>query len=133
MYDRITNVHSINNLIWVWSTPESDWYPGNARVDMIGYDSYPGSYNYNCQGGMFANLTKLVNQGKMVMLTENGPIPDFQQCLLDGVKWGLFMSWNDLVFSQNALDHIKKVYAYPSVISLENAKGYLPKYNLRAE
>lgn len=94
---------------------------------MIGFDSYPGTYNYDCLGGQFANLTKLVNSGKMVMMTENGPIPDFQQCLQNGIKWGLFMSWNDLVFSQNTLDHIKKVYGYSFVISLENAKGYLKK------
>jgi len=49
MYDRFTNYHQLNNLIWVWSTPEPDWYPGNLKVDIMGYDSYPGAYNYGCR------------------------------------------------------------------------------------
>ena len=35
--------------------------------------------------------------------------------MLNGVKWGVFMSWNDLVFSQNSMDHIKAVYNLPFV------------------
>lgn len=76
MYDRITNYHKINNLIWCWSTPEVDWYPGNIRVDIMGFDSYPGNYNYNCQQNVFASLNKIVQGQKMIMMTENGPIPD---------------------------------------------------------
>jgi len=41
-----------------------------------------------------------------------------EQCLRNGVKWGLFMSWSDLVFSQNTMDHIKEVYSSPAVKSL---------------
>lgn len=66
IYDRITNYHNINNLIWIWSTPEPDWYPGNYRVDLIGFDSYPGNYNYDCQYSMFGQLNKIVQGVKMV-------------------------------------------------------------------
>ena len=75
MFDRITNFHAINNLIWVWSTPEPDWYPGNIRVDLIGYDSYPGNYNYDCLKGMYNQLNQIVQGQKMIAMTENGPIP----------------------------------------------------------
>ena len=47
MRDRIINHHGIDNLLWVWSTPEADWYPGNQHVDILGYDSYPGTHNYD--------------------------------------------------------------------------------------
>lgn len=56
MRDRFINYHGIDNLIWVWSTPEWDWYPGNDRVDIIGYDSYPGSHNYGCPKDMWYQL-----------------------------------------------------------------------------
>ena len=36
MFDRMKNYHHLHNLIWVWSTPESNWYPGNDKVDIIG-------------------------------------------------------------------------------------------------
>ena len=56
MYDRLHNHFGLHNLIWIWSTPEADWYPGNAKVDIMGYDSYPGAYNYTPQKNMFDQL-----------------------------------------------------------------------------
>lgn len=110
MYDRLTNYHNINNLIWTWSTPEPDWYPGNQRVDMFGYDSYPGAYNYNCRVDIYNNMKKIVGDHKMLHLTENGPIPDISNCWQQGAKWGYFLSWSDLVFSQNSDQHLIDIY-----------------------
>ena len=59
-------------------------------------------------------------------MTENGPIPDMEHCLKAGVKWGMFMSWSDLVFSQNSKEHIKEVYDSSSVKSLSLS---VPKFN----
>lgn len=118
MYDRLTNYHKINNLIWVWSTPEADWYPGNIRVDLIGYDNYPGNYNYDCRADIYTQLNKIVQGQKMIHMTENGPIPDAENCLRGGIKWGSFLSWSDLVFSQNTEQHIKAVYSSAAVKKL---------------
>lgn len=87
----------MNNLIWVWSTPEADWYPGINRVDIIGYDSYPGAYKYDCDINMYMTLHKIVNGSKLIALTENGPIPNVDTCWAIGAHWNFFMSWNDLV------------------------------------
>ena len=64
MYDRLTNYHQLHNLIWVWSTPEKDWYPGNSKVDILGYDSYPGNYIYGVQKKIFDDLYNLVSGTK---------------------------------------------------------------------
>ncbi len=40
MYDRFTNYHGINNLIWVWNSLAADWYPGDATVDILSADVY---------------------------------------------------------------------------------------------
>ena len=43
MYDRFTNLHGLNNLIWVlgYSSDIKDgWYPGDAYVDIAGADHY---------------------------------------------------------------------------------------------
>lgn len=63
-------------------------------------------------------LTKQVQQKKLVMMTENGPIPNIETCMKAGIKWGIFMGWNDLVFSQNTIQHILDVYNSPYVITL---------------
>lgn len=122
MYERFTRYHNINNLIWVWSSPEPEWYPGNLKVDIIGYDSYPGDYNYDCRENIYVQLRKIVQNKKMIQLTENGPIPNFAECFKDGIKWGLFMSWSDLVFSQNSMAHIKEIYNLPFVKRLGSGR-----------
>ncbi|MEJ7828798.1 MAG: glycosyl hydrolase [Segetibacter sp.] len=126
MYDRLTNFHGLHNLIWIWSSPEADWYPGNSKVDMIGYDSYPGNYNYTMQKNMFDNLYNITNGQKLIALTENGPIPDIQNSLSADAPWSYFMAWNDLVFKQNTLQHIREVYTNPNLLTLENYATALP-------
>lgn len=120
MYERMTQVHGLHNLIWCWSCSEDDWYPGNDLVDLLGHDSYPGSYNYDPRFRDFSRYDQLSGASKMVAMTENGPIPDPDACLDDGVPWAFFMSWNDLVMSQNSVEHIQAVYANSRVMTLEN-------------
>ncbi|HEX2396207.1 MAG TPA: glycosyl hydrolase, partial [Bacteroidales bacterium] len=120
LIDRLKNHHQLHNLIWVWSSPEAGWYPGNDKVDMIGYDSYPGSFNYTNQKSMFDNLYMITRGEKLIAMTENGPIPDPDACISGDAPWLYFMSWSDLVISQNSEAHIKSVYSDSIVLSLES-------------
>jgi mannan endo-1,4-beta-mannosidase len=118
VFDRLQNHHALNNLIWVWSTPETDWYPGNDSIDIVGYDSYPGEYNYDPQKAMFDVLYKMVNGEKLIAMTENGPIPSIDDCLNYDAPWLYFMSWSDLVTKQNSNGHIYDVYNNSKVLTL---------------
>lgn len=120
LYDRLTNHHRLNNLIWVWSTPETDWYPGNDFIDIVGHDSYPGVYNYDVQKNTFDRLFTLTQGTKLIAMTENGPIPDPDDCLALDAPWAYFMSWGDLVTAQNTDAHIKEVFGNPYVLTLGN-------------
>jgi len=60
---------------------------------MIGFDSYPGNYNYTCQNFRYETLRGLSKERKMVVLSENGPIPNFDDCAKNEINWGYFMSW----------------------------------------
>lgn len=40
IYDRWTNVHGMNNLVWVWNSVAADWYPGNDVTDVLSTDVY---------------------------------------------------------------------------------------------
>jgi hypothetical protein len=120
LYDRLKNYHQLHNLIWVWSTPEPDWYPGNDKVDIIGHDSYPGSYNYGNQISAFDALYMLTRGEKLIAMTENGPIPDPDACLQQDAPWLYFMSWSNLVVAQNSGAHIQQVYDNPIVLTVES-------------
>jgi len=120
LYERLTNFHHLDNLIWVWSTPETDWYPGNDFIDIAGQDSYPGPYNYDIQKNSFDRLYNLTQGMKLIAMTENGPIPNIEDCLALDAPWAYFMSWGDLVAAQNANAHIKEIYNNQNVLTLEN-------------
>lgn len=124
MYNRLTNFHNIHNLIWVWSTPEPEWYPGNNKVDIIGYDSYPGEFVYVSQKQKFNQLYEIVEGKKLVAMTENGPIPNIDQCISDDAMWSYFSSWDELVSEQNSVQHIQEVFAHDSVLTLSDFNNH---------
>jgi len=41
MYARLSDYHGLNNLIWIWSGGNHQYYPGDDRVDIIGESSFP--------------------------------------------------------------------------------------------
>lgn len=120
IFDRMHNYHNIHNLIWAWSTYEEEWYPGNDVVDIVGMDSYPGQYNYTTQKNNFDRYFELVDGEKIIAMTENGAIPDPDDCLDLDAPWSFFMSWGDMVASRNETSHLIKVFSNPRVITLEN-------------
>ncbi|MBT3383268.1 MAG: hypothetical protein HN778_09495 [Prolixibacteraceae bacterium] len=123
IFERIKNHHQIHNLIWVWSTPETDWYPGNDKVDIIGHDSYPGAFNYGPQKASFDKLFNLTNGEKLIAMTENGPIPDPGECFELDAPWLWFMSWSNLVNEQNSVEHIQEVFANSRVLTIESTNA----------
>jgi mannan endo-1,4-beta-mannosidase len=135
--DRLTNYHGLHNLIWCWSTPETVWYPGNSKVDILGFDSYPGAYNYTIQKSMFDTFHNLANGSKIVAMTENGPIPDLGQAIDFDAPWSWFCAWNEMVTSENTTQHIIDIYHHPYALTIENCPSYLnttttPVFNPRS-
>ena len=126
MYDRLTNYHGLNNLIWVWTTQDNaaaaDWYPGGAYADIVGADIYLSGQNYSPSTGMFYNIVNLFGGNKMVALTETGTIPDMAQAKAQKAYWAYFMTWNGFEndTSQNTLGHVQAVYNDSLVIKRED-------------
>lgn len=128
MYDRMTNYHNLNNLIWVWNSIEENWYPGDEYVDIVSFDSYPGEYNYSPMSSQYEALKELSNNKKIIAMAENGPIPDPDLLELYHANYSWFSTWNgDVLKNQNSVEHLKKVYNHDYVITLDempNLKTY---------
>lgn len=90
MYDRMTHLHKLNNLIWVWNGQHKDWYPGDEYVDIIGEDLYPPARDYSSQQEHFQRAGTYTKQKKIITLSENGVLPDPDLMLRDRALW----SWN---------------------------------------
>jgi len=107
MYDYFKQ-KGVNNLIWVWTTQnyngdsskynqDTDWYPGDEYVDIVGRDLYGYNATQNLQE---FNEIKATYPNKMVVLsecgkdggsnTELGTMTDIWNA---GAKWGHFMVW----------------------------------------
>ena len=124
MYDRMVNVHGLNNMIWVWTTDVSsealNWYPGDNYVDIIGMDIYPGENQHGSQYFSFNKVKDLFGGKKLITLSECGSAPDPALMLANGDMWSWFMPWNgDYTESdtQNGATWWKKYFSYDFVIT----------------
>jgi len=126
MYDYFTEVHDLNNLIWVWNTNaprdipgDEAWdyelfWPGQQYVDVLAADVYRNDYRKSHHD----DLLKLAN-GKPIALGEVGTIPE--PAVLDQQpQWTWFMPWGWLLFRSADMEQIRQLYNDPRVLFLED-------------
>ena len=108
MYDRLVNYHKLNNLIWVWTSQvgDTDWYPGDDVVDVIGRDNY-----YALQYPLAKEYETLVNTypHKLITLAECGNGDEVDMSLWsdiwkEGSRWSWFMTWYDSHYNDGSSD-----------------------------
>jgi mannan endo-1,4-beta-mannosidase len=124
MFDRLVTYHGLNNLIWVWTSDASstalDWYPGDAYVDVIGMDIYPGENQHGSQYISFNEIKELFGGKKLITLSECGSAPDPGLMKQYGDTWSWFMPWNGDYTesdSHNGASWWKKFFSYDYVIT----------------
>lgn len=90
MYDRFTRYHHLDNLIWVWNSPDPDWYPGDDCVDLISRDLYPEDDTASKKE--FDELLA-VSTNKMRAWAECGVQPNADRIFEEGANWLWAMNW----------------------------------------
>lgn len=110
LYDRLTNHHSINNLVWVWNSVAADWYPGDDVVDIVSADSY--TEGNGPLSSLYNQLVDLGNDTKIVAATEVGsaPLPNLLE--LYEAHWSWFVVWEEPYINDpewNSLENLKTV------------------------
>lgn len=102
VYDRMVNHNGVKNLIWVWNLEknpkkgyayDTDWYPGDAYVDVIGVDLYNGKGVNTSNISVWNTFKKLMGDNHILALTETGPIVDPEQQAAQGDVWSWQMPW----------------------------------------
>ena len=126
LYDRLTNYHGIDNLIWVWTTTDSpstlNWYPGDDYVDILGVDVYLGDADYSASASMFNNLRTIYKGKKMLTMSENGTIPDPAKTFALDAPWLYFCTWTGPFINggkQNEKTHINYVFNHENITTLD--------------
>lgn len=121
MYERLTCHHQLNNLIWVWNSPEAGWYPGDEYVDILSTDIYASSHDYGPLATAFAH-TLSFSPEKPAALGENGPIPDPDLLTASKTAWLWFLTWGGPFIESedySTAAHISKVYNSDYAVTLE--------------
>lgn len=134
IYDRLTNVHHLNNLIWVWNGQNKDWYPGDDYVDIISEDIYATKHNYDAQKEKFLQAAAYTPTKKLVALSETGVIPDLDKMFENNICWSFFATWSGEFTIQGTTsnyssdyteaEQLNKTYHHPNAITLEE----VPKF-----
>ncbi len=132
LYDYYTNVHHINNLLWVWSSDRpwegvEDYFPGHEYVDILGCDIYPlPDTNVVFRQEWYDRMVKLAD-GKPFGLTENSVIPSLEEFdRMPDFTW--FLSWNELALNDNSLEKLNKIYNSDRVITLDEMPKMREKF-----
>lgn len=122
MFDRYTNVHKLNNLIWVWNTAVPECYPGDDVVDVISRDMYPEPHSHTDQADKYYELTKITDSKKIALIGEIGTLPDVDEIHKKRIGWASFMTWSKvfcLTEDFTSFDYLKKLYSSPNAVTKE--------------
>lgn len=93
MFDRFTNLHHLDNLIWVWNSPAPACYPGDDVVDVISRDMYPPAHEHGAQMDKLRELQHLTAQPKLALIGETGTIPSAAALAEERAEWVSYMTW----------------------------------------
>ena len=126
MFEKFTNEHKLNNLIWVWTSEANsnalNWYPGDDCVDIIGLDIY-NEGDHGSQMLAFEELKRVYRGKKMLALSECGSLPAMAAMKRDRSIWSYYMPWNGEMTKDpkwNTVNDWNTSLSDPDVISLDD-------------
>lgn len=118
LFERLTTVHSLHNLLWVWNpnaprdTPGdeagayADYYPGHETVDILATDIYHNDYRLS----HYTDLLALAG-GRPIALGEVGHLPT-PGLLRAQPHWSWVMPWGGLGLRFNSDAAIRNLYQH---------------------
>ncbi|MBE2213748.1 MAG: hypothetical protein IAE82_07745, partial [Opitutaceae bacterium] len=135
MFERFTQVHGLNNLIWVYNPTDAagaleSRYPGDDVVDMITLDIYPTTGTHPTYAAVYQQQYDFRSGRKVIGLSENGAIPDPDALFTEGAYWSYFCTWNGSFIQDgvvNPADFLQRVYTHPRVLTRDESSAMMPR------
>lgn len=121
MYDYYTNVHKLNNLLWVWNCRLNEGYPGDEYVDVISVDIYQPEYSSTDYCEDYEKLIAETTKNKVAALAEVGYMPDIDILKKNHTPWAYYMTWSKefcMGEQYNRIEQVKKMYDSDYAIAL---------------
>lgn len=130
LFQRLTEFHKLDNLIWVWNANElrnsakeyQAYYPGHDVVDVLATDVYSGDYKKQDYQALLN-----VAEGRPIALGEVGKLPT-PKILKAQPKWVWFMMWRDPEgYFWEDKSPLTSLFSFDPVVSLHE----LPEFNMQ--
>lgn len=121
MFDYYTNIHRINNLLWVWNCPLKEGYPGDAYVDVISTDIYLSAYSATDYHEDYEKLIAETTKNKVAALAEVGYMPDIAILEKSHTPWAYYMTWSKefcIGERYNCIERVQKMYRSNYAVTL---------------
>lgn len=120
MYHRYTEIHKLNNLIWVLGYAHvkgQGYYPGDQYVDIMGCDCYSEGIHED----LYTWVKTQTEKDMPLCHHENGPIPEPGLLKSRNIQWSWFLTWHTIhIHEQNSPEYLNYVYNHPYVINLKD-------------
>ncbi len=113
MYDYYTNIHHLNNLLWVWNCPLEQGYPGDDYVDIASADVYLTEYMRTDYADVYKKIKENTKTDKIIALAEIGYLPDIEMLEKSQIPWAYYMTWSKefcIGEQYNTMENLKKLY-----------------------
>lgn len=111
-YETMTEKFDCHNLIWEWNSynyeSSANWYPGDAYVDIIGYDKYNCTvylaendwkpsleHNDSAISSTFYGIMDKYDGTKMIAMAENDCFSTVENLTSEKAGWLYFCTWYD--------------------------------------
>lgn len=125
MFRYYTEVKHLDNLIWVWNSPEPAGYVGDEYCDILSADWYLPPHEHTALTEQY-EILRTVSADKPLAIGENGILPGIDAVAREGRDWLWFMTWSGpFVLEErfNTRESYREQYCHPYAITLDK----LPK------
>jgi len=117
IYNRLGNYHQLHNLIWVYTSGDPEWYPGDDFVDIASLDIY--SSHGSSMSADWENAQAEYNGKKLVALSESGTLPVPEKIRLFNTWWSWFSLWTGSFIQGADTTELKALYNDDDMLTLE--------------
>ena len=122
MFERFTERHRLDTLVWVQNSPKFENYPGDDVVDIISRDLYPPAHEHTDLAMEYAEISGSISTEKLAAVAEIGTIPDVPALIEHRVPWSWFMTWSgSFTTSENftSYDELRRAYSCENAVTLD--------------
>ena len=120
MFERFSDFHGLDNLIWVWAGQDADYYPGDEFADIIGEDIYNTGETSNLP--VFVRAGMYSSRRKLTAMTECGLLPSPDLLNRDSAFWlwtALYRGDYIIDSELNTKARLDRAYSHEVTITLD--------------